>query len=1179
MTDEVPRSDSASESEGVRVVPVAFGMPARQALAALAAEAKTGDPLRPVTVVVPSNYTGLALRRAFALGVTDEGDEAPGDTARATGGGIAAFDTLTFGALADRLAGPSLQAAGRRPHGAMVLTAAVREALRHDAALFGPVADHHRTAEALAGTYSELRDLSPRQLKQVAATSTRAAAVVAICERIRSLLAPEWYDTSELLQAAAAHAESAQPGALAFDPGEFVLYLPRRLSVPEARLVRALGLWTLAARRTPLHVLVGVTGDHAADASARAVCERLGVGLPAHEAMPPTGTRIMSVTDPDEEARTVVRAVVADLDEGVAPGRTAVFYAAAEPYGRMLEEQFEAAGVLTYGSTARTLGESIYGRFALGLSALADDGGTPFLGRREVFDLLAGAKIPRRQPRQRNAEEHFFVPDSAWERLARAAHVVSGDDWEVRLSAHAELLESQARPRAHGEASADAQAAWLRRQARECRAAAEFAAELRDRVQQGRQHRTWRSLCDWMRASLRRYLGAVGRDGWTQDWPPWERSAAERVEGVLDRLADLGTVERRVTLGVMRRALEVELGQPHGRSGTEGTGVYVGHVNGAIDIVVDRTYVVGLAEGIFPSRPVPDSLINEDERRALGGALAQQTDATAEQHRALLAAMAGARHACTLLLPRGDLRRNCEYVPSRLLIDTARRLERAARGGDAAANPAANPAGRSESGQEYFADGLVDGDSLSAAALDSAVDGIIEAPSYLAGIRSAGFPATVTEYDAASLLGHCASGRPVASHALWRDPALRRGVSLTDARASSEFTRFDGNLAHVIDADGALAKVMSATRLEHWATCPRRYLFEDLLGIEAVEEPEDILRLSPLERGHLMHESIDRFLQPLIANRQSAGRDAPVALSGPGRMPPGPQRPPSDEDRDELVAIGRELADQREAQGLTGSPLLWQRDRAAILSDLAEMLERDGDKHRPPRGEIEGSEFRFGFADSAAGAVAFDLADGHTVRFRGVIDRVERTDDGALVVIDYKTGSPRSYRGLTPATAPRTSEPDPTLRGTKLQLSVYALAAAEHFRGAATVGAADHAAYWFISSRPGYWTWIDLAVDDEVMRRFAQVVEVIVAGIRGGVFPGYARPGDDRLPFVACPYCDPDGISSDDVRNDWMRKRHQPLLEGFSRLAEPDEHDALGAAADADPDAASPRGRCAGGPR
>ncbi len=1176
MTDEAPRSGSASESEGVRVVPVAFGMPARQALAALAAEAKSGDPLRPVTVVVPSNYTGLALRRAFALGVTDEGDEAPDGTARAAGGGIAALDTLTFGALADRLAGPSLQAAGRRPHGAMVLTAAVREALRHDAALFGPVADHHRTAEALAGTYSELRDLSARQLKQVAATSTRAAAVVAICERIRSLLAPEWYDTSELLQAAAAHAESARPGALAFDPGEFVLYLPRRLSVPEARLVRALGLWTLAARRAPLHVLVGVTGDHAADASARAVCERLGVGLPAHEAMPPTGTRIMSVTDPDEEARTVVRAVLADLDDGVAPGRTAVFHAADEPYGRMLEEQFEAAGVLTYGSTARTLGESIYGRFALGLSALADDGGgTPFLGRREVFDLLAGAKIPRRQPRQRIADEHFFVPDSAWERLARAAHVVSGDDWEVRLSAHAELLEDQARPRAHGEASADAQVAWLRRQASECRAAAEFAAELRDHVQQGRQHRTWRSLCDWMRASLRRYLGAVGRDGWTQDWPPWERSAAERVEGVLDRLADLGTVERRVTLGVMRRALEVELGQPHGRSGTEGTGVYVGHVNGAIDIVVDRTYVVGLAEGIFPSRPVPDSLINEDERRALGGALALQTDATAEQHRALLAAMAGARHACTLLLPRGDLRRNCEYVPSRLLTDTARRLERDACRGDAAANPV----GRSESGQEYFADGLVDGDSLSAAALDSAVDGIVEAPSYLAGIRSAGFPATVTEYDAASLLAHRASGNPVASHALWRDPALRRGASLIDARASSEFTRFDGNLAHVIDADGALAKVMSATRLEHWATCPRRYLFEDLLGIEAVEEPEDILRLSPLERGHLMHEAIDRFLHPLIANRQSAGRGAPVAHSGPGRMPPGPQRPPSDEDRDELVAIGRELADQREAQGLTGSPLLWQRDRAAILSDLAEMLERDGDKHRPPRGEIEGSEFRFGFADSAAGAVAFDLADGRTVRFRGVIDRVERMEDGALVVIDYKTGSPRSYRGLTPATAPRTAEPDPTLRGTKLQLPVYALAAAEHFRGAATVGAADHAAYWFISSRPGYWTWIDLAVDDEVMRRFAQVVEVIVAGIRGGVFPGYARPGDDRLSFVACPYCDPDGISSGDVRDDWMRKRHQPLLEGFSRLAELDEHDALGAAAEAAPDAASPRGRCVGGPR
>ncbi len=1110
-------------------MPVGFGESARQALAAFVTVAKASDPLAPVTVIVPSNYTGLALRRALASGIHGP--------VSSTGTGLAALDTLTLVELADRLAGASLQADGRLPLSDQAITAAVRNALADDPGVFGPVASHHQTADALSRTYQELRDLSREQLAALSAASQRAGAVVTLCRNVRAALHDNWYDDCDLLATAAE--PTPRSAAALVELGAIASYLPRRLNRHEADLLSAVAEQRRklsdagAVANSPVTVLLGVTGDRSADAGARSVCERLGVELPpSHSPLQPAAaSRIISVTDPDEEARTVLRSVLSDIDAGIPPAQIAVFYGSSEPYGRTLEELFAAAEVTAYGSTARTLAESAYGRFALGLADLADVGlAEPRLERRAVFDLLAGARVPRHRRAEHDPTESFFVPDSAWERLARDAHVVSGDDWETRLGQHGDDLAAHAAQQRSAGAS-DSSAEWFASQAHECRAAQIFAFELRDTLMQGRSLGTWRGLSDWLRTVLHRYLGAVGRDRWTQDWPDRERTAAERVDGVLERLSDLGDIEPRTGLDVMARALATELAQPHGRSGTEGLGVYVGRIAGAIDVVPTSAYVVGLAEGIFPRRSQPDSLLNDDERRLVPGALAVQADATADERRMLLAAMASAPDGCTLVLPRGDLRQNAEFVPSRWVLDTARRLELASTGESA-----------------YFAAGYLDAENLGAAALDSAIPDIVESPSFMAGIASATFAATVAEYDSASLFAARRSGLSLRRHPMFNELAFRAGVECTSARDSSEFTRFDGNLAHVIDGDDAFAEVMSATRLEDWATCPRKYLFSHLLGVGVVEEPEEILRLSALERGSLMHEAIDNFLRPLIAAREAWTGGTPVPDSGPGRPPPGPGRPPSAEDRAELVAIGRELVDLAEKRGLTGRALLWERDRAALLADLGELLERDTQRDPTTRGETESSEFRFGF-DGTPDAVEHSLGGALSVRLRGAIDRVERTSGGELVVIDYKSGSPRSYKALS-------NDVDPTLRGTKLQLPVYALAAAQHFGSGAVDDPIAHAAYWFISSEPGHWTWVPLAVNDALMQRFNEVLRVIVAGIRGGIFPGFAQRGDDRMPHVVCPYCDPDGAGSADVLRQWHRKRGDAALAAFADLAEPSEDNA-----------------------
>ena len=1157
--NEALSSEAAGKPAGLRAVPVRFGDPARQALAEFVAAAKAHDPLVPVTVVVPSNYTGLALRRALAASLHGRPNR--------SGSGVAALETITLDGLAERLAGASLQAAGMLPLSGLMTAAAIRSVLRNHSGQFAAVASHHQTAEALRGAYGELRDLSSGQLARLRAASERARGVVDICEQVRSVLRGRWYDAVDLLVEATrlvdghgqAGADDDGPWAASVldELGSVAVYLPRRLSQHAAHLVLALG--RRAARRSTagmgdtsasaggsddssvisgrhggaeILLMLGVTGDRHADAGTRVTAERLGVELSwsPREAGDDASYRIVSVTDPDEEVRTVVREVVADLDAGVSAQRIAVFYEANEPYGRTFEEQFEAAGVGTYGSTARTLAESIYGRFALGLAALADAGlAAPRLERRDVFDLLAGAKVPRLAERARVERQHF-VPDSKWERLARAARVVGGHDWSLRLEHHAEDLRARADAERSSSDPSEAFARRLRNEARECEALSAFIDELRGHLEDGRSRSTWPRLCDWMRSLLRRYVGQVGRHRWTDEWPPWERTAAERVEGVLDRLAELSAFEPRIDLAVMAHALAGELAQPHGRSGTEGSGIYVGPLIGAVDVAPERVYIVGAAEGILPVRPQPDSLITAEERQALSGALMRQADSTADQQRMVLAAQAGASERCTFLVPRGDLRRSSEYVPSRWLAGVAQSLERAA-------------------GRSYFSGGYVGAEELRAAALDPDIAGISEVPSYLGGVRAAAFPATDTEFHSARLL-QGPTRLESAGAAPFDEPGFVAGVEMERSRASSGFTRFDGNLASVIDRADAMAQTVAATRLETWAACPRRYLFEHLLGVRLVEEPEQIERLGPLERGQLMHEAIDRFLTPLIAAREAADERIDEAV----RVPPGPSRPASAEDRAELLAIGSALADEVERRGLVGHRLLWERDRAALLSDLGELLDRDDERDGATRGDVVSSEFRFGF-DGTPDAIEYRLVDGEAVRFRGVIDRVERTADGRLVVIDYKTGSFSRHRTAVRGT--RSQPPDPTGRGTMLQLPLYALAAQRHFGSG--VPAAVDAAYWFITSVPGQWTWLPLSVDEGLWERFDEVVTAVVGGIRTGVFPGFARPNDDRSGYVTCPYCNPDGIGTDDVVRSWRRKRNDPALAEFAQLADPIEPEASAA--------------------
>ena len=122
-----------------------YGTAAVDALADAVARAKGGEPLRPVTVVVPSNYVGVAARRALARRH-----------------GVAAVAFVTLYRLAELLGWAD---AGPRWSGADLLPGArrprFRAALAEAPGLFAPVADQPSTVEALRRVHRELRDLDP----------------------------------------------------------------------------------------------------------------------------------------------------------------------------------------------------------------------------------------------------------------------------------------------------------------------------------------------------------------------------------------------------------------------------------------------------------------------------------------------------------------------------------------------------------------------------------------------------------------------------------------------------------------------------------------------------------------------------------------------------------------------------------------------------------------------------------------------------------------------------------------------------------------------------------------------------------------------------------------------------------------------------------------------------------
>lgn len=793
---------------------VRIGAPAEAALHRHVAALQRGDPLRPVTVAVPSGYARLLLRRGWPHGL-----------------GNVRFESLNR--VAELLGAPFLAEPGRAPLDRAVLRERVRAALAGRAAPVRVLDPHGTIAagtnpaglDALTDAVGALWAVPAADLAREAAGHAAGGlfgALVALHREVRARLADR-YDDEEQLRAAADQVRRQGAGA---ELGPLVAFLPRQWTPGTVDLLTA---W---AGGPGVTVLVGLTGDEDDDTpvrqEARRLAERLGVeptGPDPHReaavatsgASPSPAPVVRLAPDPDTEVRMVVGDVLAALEAGTPAWRIAVAYATADPYARLLPERFAEAGIPVSGPSPHRLADRAAGRFLLRALAAADPAEP--LARLAVLACLDAAPVH---------VEGVPLPAARADRLTRRFGIAGGLEGPPGWSAGLERARTRGAAPEAADADPDAAATDDPFVERLGVFVAGLAGLLHAASPPG-----WDGWAQRLRALLDDHLRLGSSDPDTEvgtlpdshprlgrSAPDAEHAALDEVRRCLDRLATLpgGAVPH----AVVTDALTQMLAAPAGRLGSLEQGVFLAPLPALWATTWERVFIVGLAEGHFPPRGGPDVFLDDGlrARLGLGGGRA---DRVREARRHLAAARAAAP-SVTCSCARADPAAGTALMPSPVLVAAAR-----------------------QDGEARTATELV------ATAAD-------RHPSFPAWLHQAAEPLSLTEWECRALDRERRRGGDPTSHRLVDEiPELATARACVLARASTSLTDFDGVVGRLpgLPSD----RPLRPSQLQAWGECPFRYFLEAVCGLRRTESPEDTDELDPRTRGTAVHEILQRFFQ------------------------------------------------------------------------------------------------------------------------------------------------------------------------------------------------------------------------------------------------------------------------------------------------------------------------------
>ena len=465
-----------------------------------------------------------------------------------------------------------------------------------------------------------------------------------------------------------------------------------------------------------------------------------------------------------------------------------------------------------------------------------------------------------------------------------------------------------------------------------------------------------------------------------------------------------------------------------------------------------RTFILGLDESRFPGAGLQDPILLDSERTRLSKRLTTAARDLDRRSLGLGLLLARLRGRVSLSYSCLDLAQNSEMFPAGPIISAFRLLS-----------------GKGDGDQADLESWLGPPQTFAPGSLEECLDAFDYWLLRLCGLDRAGRREELVE-------------------ALF--PDLARGRAAREARQGSLFGPHDGHVPGAVqdpasDPFQAQGPVMSAGRLELLGRCPLAYFFRHLLELKAPDEPSPDDWLGPLEKGSLLHQGFQEFMERLIAEQAE---------------------PCLEKDLDSLCGILERLLESQAQTCPPPDPDIVERRRTELRRIAAVFLKEEEEARSSGRPVFLETEIGFGERESAnalerAEPVELTLPSGRRVRLRGRLDRIDlRPGDGlGYAVWDYKTGRGAAY-----------DQEEPFAQGRVIQPFLY-LVLARAALGELDPGArAERFGYILTSlARRGErmeWTGEELA-------RGGWIVERLCGLAAQGAFPATDDKSD-------CDYCD-----------------------------------------------------------
>lgn len=788
-----------------------------------------------------------------------------------------------------------------------------------------------------------------------------------------------------------------------------------------------------------------------------------------------------STADPRAEAAETARRVIDAAERGVKFHEMAVLHRGGAAGDARLADALTRASAPVFAAGGTPVPQTNAGRAALRLIELLCD--TP--QRARLLEFLGNPALRRRLP--------GGAPPKPlqWERVSRNAGLTSGwTEFRSHLEGHMSKLEREADGLLYEQQAA--------------RELLEVCADLDDRAERIGKAGSWSRAVGEVVDAFTSYVddGSGAGDGDGND------DYARLIDAIRDVLAGLEGIERvgaRYDAGRLLRAARSGLEKARLRPPRAFRGVLIGNASGAMRTIrFDAVFAPGLAERSFPAAPRQDPLLPDGARAALNRALGAEAlrlgQTRTTQDRLVFALLEqAARKQLTLSYSRRAAAVGGPSHPSVLLLgalgemfdeESLNRSERFRRLPAAVSEAAPRPG--SGLGEEL-------GDAPDWTAARRAVD---ESDLRLALLSAPGV-------DSPQLL------RAIGGLQAERADIARLG-------RNGRLGAFDG----IVRPPGVLwdpfdgERTLSATALERYAACPYRFFLANVLGVRAVNEPEESGELSALDRGSLIHEILEAWVKRWLER------------TGPGWA-----------EYAQDAAVLREIADERLEKARNarqlGGPGIADGLRQQVLDDLEQARQVEAARAAAdPSWQPRAVEHEFD-------KVELDTGDGRAILVKGRIDRIDAAAGGRRRAIDYKTG--RHRRDAAEAFR----------SGYLMQLPLYLEALVKVDDGVLEESSAE----LFYATGKGNFEREELAGTEFARRggpdaplpadELANVLRVITEGITAGrFFPFPFRQARKDLRDTHCEWCQFQAACNPEVGARYLRKaRRQPdLTAEFEQL-------------------------------